>query len=251
MKQAIKILTVLMCCITQQTFAQVAETALVKGGTFVPQYGVSEEKSIRITDFVMDTAPVTHAQYLQFVQEYPQWKKSKVRRLFADGSYLKNWSGDSLPPKELLHAPVTHISWYAAKACCECMGKRLPTTNEWEYAAMASDKKRDARKDSLYNAKIMAAYETRQTYLKNTGKGTPNYWGIYDLNELVWEWTSDFNAVMLSGENRDNNDKNLFCGAGSLNATDLMNYTAFLRYAFRNSIKANYNIASLGFRCVK
>ena len=46
-------------------------------------------------------------------------------------------------------------------------------------------------------------------------------------------------------------DKDLFCGSGSVNATDLMNYAAFMRYAFRGSIKANYTTKNLGFRCAK
>ena len=59
------------------------------------------------------------------------------------------------------------------------------------------------------------------------------------MHGLVWEWTFDFNSIFLSGESRKDKDtdKDLFCGSGSVNATDLMNYAAFMRYAFRASIK--------------
>ena len=62
-----------------------------------------------------------------------------------------------------------------------------------------------------------------------------------------------FNSILLTGESRSDvtTDKNLFCGSGSLNASDLMNYAAFIRYAFRGSVKANYAVKNLGFRCVK
>jgi len=30
-----------------------------------------------------------------------------------------------------------------------------------------------------------------------------------------------------------------------------MNYAAFMRYAIRNSLKANYTVTNKGFRCVK
>ena len=30
-----------------------------------------------------------------------------------------------------------------------------------------------------------------------------------------------------------------------------MNYAAFMRYAFRGSLKANYSTRNLGFRCAK
>ena len=57
----------------------------------------------------------------------------------------------------------------------------------------------------------------------------------------------------MSSENRSGStvDKSLFCGSGSLTANDLMNYAAFMRYAFRGSIKANYAVQNLGFRCAK
>ena len=44
-------------------------------------------------------------------------------------------------------------------------------------------------------------------------------------------------------------DRNLFCAGGSVGATDVSNYAAYMRYAFRASLKANYAVANLGFRC--
>lgn len=240
----------LLALLIQPVMGQDTKMVLVEGGSFIPLYGAGENQKSEIKDFYMDITPVTNSQFLDFVKK-GKWQRSKVSRLFAGSNYLNNWDGDTSVPTHLLKTPVTNVSWFAAKAYCECQGKRLPTTNEWEYAAMADKFKKDARRDSLYNLKIAADYSTPKTYLKPVGQSSPNYWGIHDLNELVWEWTSDFNAVMISGENRDNNDKNLFCGAGSLGASDLMDYTAFVRYAFRNSIDANYTISSLGFRCVK
>ena len=72
-----------------------------------------------------------------------------------------------------------------------------------------------------------------------------------DLHGLVWEWTSDFNSVLISGESRKDVDKdsNLFCGSAAVGASDLMNYAAFMRYAIRGSLKARYNMSNLGFRC--
>ncbi|MEO8772772.1 MAG: SUMF1/EgtB/PvdO family nonheme iron enzyme, partial [Gelidibacter sp.] len=104
-----------------------------------------------------------------------------------------------------------------------------------------------------YNEQILSWYEAPRSNENEIGQHPKNFWGVYDLHGLVWEWTSDFNSVMLSGESRKDSDgdNNLFCGSASLGATDLMNYAAFMRYAFRGSIKANYAIKNLGFRCAK
>ncbi len=225
----------------------------IKGGTYTPLYG-RDSLQVTITDFKMDVYPVTNQQFVAFVKEYPKWKRSKVLRLFADKSYLTKWKSDTkLSDTQSLNAAITNISWFAANAYCECKGKRLPTIDEWEYAAMANKTQPDARTIKTYNEYILSWYEKPKTFNNNIGSTFKNYWGVYDLHGLVWEWTSDFNSVLISGESRKDvdNDSNLFCGSAAINATDLMNYAAFMRYAIRGSVKAKYTMRNLGFRCVK
>ncbi|WP_304517112.1 formylglycine-generating enzyme family protein [Cecembia rubra] len=233
--------------------AQQSNMALVKGGIYTPLYGIDEQSEVKIRDFYMDINPVTYADYLEFVNKNPKWQKSKVSKLFADGRYLSNWENDFSAPKEFLDKPVTMVSWFAAKAYCECQGKRLPTVDEWEYAAMASASKKDARTDSLYNLSILRSYEEPKTFMKSVGLSKGNFWGIKDMHGMVWEWTQDFNSIILTGESRNNGntDAGLFCASGAIGAKDMMNYAAFMRYAMRTSLKANYSITTLGFRCAK
>jgi len=227
------------------------EMKKIQGGTFVPLYG-SDSSEVVVKDFMLDVYPVTNEEYLVFVTENEKWRKSKVIKLFADANYLQQWPNDSVFPTTMLPiAPVTNISWYASKAYCISLGKRLPTIDEWEYVAMASETQPNAQTDSVFNQRIIEGYELPKTYAKPVGSTFKNYWGIYDMHGLVWEWTSDFNSVMITGESRQDADADatLFCGGAAVNATNLMNYAAFMRYAFRGSIKANYNIRNLGFRC--
>lgn len=225
----------------------------IKGGTLIPLYGLDSGK-VWVDDFLLDEYPVTNEQYLDFVKKYPEWKRANAKSIFTDGNYLSEWQSDlqlgsHMNPK----APITNVSWFAAKAYCACQDKRLPSVDEWELAARASETKANAENDSLFNTRIIESYETPNTYSKTVGSTYKNFWGIYDMHGLVWEWTSDFNSVLISGESRQDGeaDRNLFCAGAAISASNLRDYAAFMRYAFRGSIKANYNIKNLGFRCAK
>lgn len=235
------------------SFGQSEDMARIDGARYIPLYG-RDSTVVEVKDFDLDKYPVTNEQYMDFVRKFPEWQKSKAKKIFADGMYLRNWKDDfELNDDAKLNSPVTYVSWFAAKAYCDCMGKRLPTMDEWEYAAMSDETSKDARIKKSYNEKILSWYEAPRSNENQIGQNPKNYWGVSDLHGLVWEWTSDFNSVMLSGESRkdQDGDNNLFCGSASVGATDLMNYAAFMRYAFRGSIKANYAIKNLGFRCAK
>jgi sulfatase modifying factor 1 len=249
-----KITTSVLLFIGFTLSAQEVKMATINGGTFVPLYGATTKKPVKVVPFKLDVYPVTNAQYLAFVKKYPEYSRSKMKGLFADKSYLSQWESDfNYGKNNLSNAPITNVSWFAAKKYCECQGKRLPSMDEWEYVAMADEKRVDARTKEEFNKYIMSWYEKPKAYANPVGQTFKNYWGVYDMHGLVWEWTSDFNSIFLSGESRKDKDtdKSLFCGSGSVNATDLMNYAAFMRYAFRGSLKANYTTKNLGFRCAK
>lgn len=219
----------------------------------MPLYG-RDSTVVEVKDFKMDVYPVTTKEYLKFVKAFPIWQKSNVIKLFADKSYLSNWKNNlELKDSTNTESPITYISWFAAKAYCECQDKRLPTIDEWEYVAMADETTKDARVKKSYNQQILAWYEAPRSNENSIGQTPKNAWGVFDLHGLVWEWTLDFNSVLITGESRKDVDKdnNLFCGSAAINATDLMNYAAFMRYAIRGSLKAKYSMKNLGFRCVQ
>ncbi|MFA7688343.1 MAG: formylglycine-generating enzyme family protein [Moheibacter sp.] len=226
----------------------------VEGGFFKPFFEVEENQKLEVPSFLIDETPVTNAEYLEFVKANPHWRKSNVPRIYADSTYLRNWVNDTVFAEGILpDAPVTNISWFAAKAYSESVGKRLPTIEEWEYAAQADHKKPNATADPEFTKYILRSYQTKDNKRRAVGTERPNYWGIYDMYGLVWEWTDNFNEVMLSGESRNDNSKseNLFCAGAAISTQDLTNYAAFIRYAMRGSLKANYCVNNLGFRCAQ
>ena len=226
---------------------------LITGGSYKPFFG-TDSAIVNVTPFLMDEKPVTNREFLTFVKANPQWGKSQIKRLFADESYLKEWVSDTiLPLNSNPDAPVCSVSWFAAKAYAESVQKRLPTLDEWEYVARANEKKVDARKEKDYSDRIIELYMIKDRQYNPVKHSVPNYWGVYDMFDLIWEWTDDFNSVLITGDSRESSydNKGLFCAGAATNATDLMNYAAFMRFGFRTSLKADYTVSNLGFRCAK
>ncbi|HRP70471.1 MAG TPA: SUMF1/EgtB/PvdO family nonheme iron enzyme, partial [Turneriella sp.] len=85
------------------------------------------------------------------------------------------------------------------------------------------------------------------------GTGLKSPQGVHDLHGLIWEWVDDFNSSTVTGDSRADTDtnSNMFCGATALTGSDLRNYTAYMRYGMRSSLKGNYTGLNLGFRCAK
>jgi formylglycine-generating enzyme len=230
--------------------------ALIPAGRYSPLFRAEKDpKEAAVSAFFLDVTPVTNAEYLEFVEANPKWRRSQVKRLFADEHYLESWAGDvDLGRGNLSNAPVTHVSWFAAKAYCAWKGKRLPTTAEWEYAARASSTRPDGEKDAQFRQQVLEWYaQPSITNLPPVGSRAANHFAVHDLHGLVWEWVVDFNTVMVTGDARGDTglERKLFCGSGSEGSNDRDNYPAYMRYAFRSSLKAAYTVHNLGFRAAK
>jgi formylglycine-generating enzyme required for sulfatase activity len=189
------------------------------------------------------------------VRANPQWRRSVVSPLFADTGYLADWAGDfelgSVAPP---NAPVVRISWFAARAFARVRGKRLPTTAEWERAASAGFTTESGAKEPGFAAYVLAWFTRPNTpTLPDAGTGRANFYGVRDLFGLIWEWVDDFNTSMVTGESRADTglERDLFCGSGAAGTRDPSDYAAFMRAGFRSSLRANYAVPNLGFRCAQ
>jgi len=233
-----------------------AGMARIGDGVYRPLFrSVADSKEVPVKSFALDVLPVSNGDFLEFLRANPRWRRSQVKQIFADESYLKNWAGDLDPGTNApATVPVTYVSWFAAKAYAHWKGKRLPTVAEWEYAASASPSRADGEHDPEFRHQVLKWYSSpAETKLPAAGSGRPNVWGVYDLHGLVWEWVADFASAMVTGDARSDSglDRQLFCGAGSVGAKDVDNFPAFMRYGFRSSLKADYCVHNLGFRCAK
>lgn len=248
------IVAVIFGCLTIAVVAEegknVSGLVTIPAGEYVPLY-TTDKTARKVAAFRLDVTSVTKRDYLAFVTKNPKWQRSKVSKLFADESYLKDWKSD-LDPGTDLDSPVTYVSWFATRAFAKSHGKRLPTVDEWEYVAQADASKANATADDSYTQKILNWYGARPVHpLPSPSTFPPNFHGVRALHGLMWEWVEDFNNAMVTGESRGDSgiERNLFCAGGALSATDVRNYAAFMRYAFRSSLKGKYTTANLGFRC--
>lgn len=229
---------------------------VIPAGTYAPLIrGTDEPERVPVAAFRLDVRPVTNAEFLAFVRATPKWRRSKISPLFADAGYLGDWAGDlELGAHAPADAPVVRVSWFAARAFARWAGKRLPTTAEWERAAAAGNTTADGATEPGFAAGVLATFaRPAPDVLPPAGSGRANYFGVRDLLSSVWEWVDDFNTAMVTGESRGDTglERTLFCGAGAANARDLTNYPAFMRAGFRSSLRANYAVPNLGFRCAQ
>jgi len=235
----------------------------VLAGSYLPLYrepSADGDKTVGdrrrvVATFEMDTYPVTNAEYLAFVHQHPQWRKSQAQKLFVDASYLAHWRGDldlgEMAPPE---SPVVNVSWFAARAYLRARGKALPTVDQWEYVAAASETQVDASRQPAFFERLRVWYgQPVRRPLPRIGSGFRSAYGVHDLHGLVSEWTLDFNSALVTGESRGDSalERTLYCGSGAVGAADFENYPAFMRYAFRASLEARYAVGSLGFRGVR
>jgi sulfatase modifying factor 1 len=225
------------------------------GGTLrsvLPADGLSS--AAKVKPFLLRSKPVSNAEFRDFVMANPQWRLGKVPSLFASADYLSSWNGPLNFSPLAGDAPVTQVSWFAAQAFCASEQARLPRWYEWEMAAAADETRSDARDDPVWLARILNWYARPANQPPQAiGLDAPNFYGLYDLHGLTWEWVEDFNGLFVSADSRvQGEQKQLdFCGGSALSLGDKRNYAVLIRLSLLAAMEANQSGNYLGFRCAR
>ena len=244
----------LLAGIAQSSHA--SEFVHIPGGEFRSVLPEAEgDNLVVVDDFLLQDAPVTNAEFLRFVLHHPEWQRGKAVALFADDQYLSAWASPiSLALESAPLQPVTRVSWFAANAYCASQNARLPSWYEWEFVAAANDSMADARGLPEWRNNILSWYsQSGGDRIADVRSGPANYYQVFDTHKLVWEWVDDFNAFLVSGDNREQGgaDQLQFCGAGAITMEQKENYAILMRVAMLSALEARYTTRNLGFRCAR
>ena len=254
---------------TESTSSTLDDMVLIPTGEF--QMGSNDEKAyddekpahtVYIEAFYIDKYPVTNNQYKTFIDANPQWYKHHIPKGYHNGGYLRHWKGNNYPSGKADH-PVVNVSWYAAMAYAEWVGKRLPTEAEWEKAARGGiEGKKYPWGDTIDPTK--ANYDWHIGEITPVGNYPPNRYGLHDVCGNVWEWCFDvYDADFYMSAARQNpisgvnivervtdhtiNDKL----ARVLRGGSWRLQEAFVRITNRNAEAPTFTLDVIGFRCAQ
>jgi formylglycine-generating enzyme required for sulfatase activity len=123
---------------------------------------------------------VTNAQFAEFLEA------ACYRPKHPEG-FLKHWVRGA-PPRSKEDHPVVYVDLDDARAYADWAGKRLPTDQEWQYAAQGLDGRRYPWGNEMLPGRCNGG-ETGSTTAVNAFPNGRSPFGIYDLCGNVWEWT--------------------------------------------------------------
>ncbi|MCA1816819.1 MAG: SUMF1/EgtB/PvdO family nonheme iron enzyme [Acidobacteria bacterium] len=210
----------------------------VRGGEFEmgrddgDDYGKPEHR-VSVSHFFIDKYEVKNEDYAKFVKEMshapPQtWK---------NGAY----------PEGAARLPVTGVTWDDASAYAAWAHKRLPTEEEWEFAARGEKGLRypwgDEWQDGMANANSVSKGVVEVGKFQGASP-----FGAYDMIGNAWEWTATDMAAYPGGSlpQKLSTGKVIRGGCYSVPST---NVSTTLRRGWLSTGAATY--ADTGFRCAQ
>ncbi len=137
-------------------------------------------RKVSLTDYFMDLTPVTNVQFQEFLQASGYEPRQRE-------NFLRHWT-EGGPPEGKADHPVVYVDLDDARAYARWAGKRLPTEEEWQYAAQGPDAWRYPWGNEMLPGRCNGGESGGTTSVKAFPEGRSAF-GIWDLCGNVWEWT--------------------------------------------------------------
>ncbi|XP_060261840.1 inactive C-alpha-formylglycine-generating enzyme 2 isoform X4 [Ovis aries] len=179
-------------------------------------------------------------------------RESLLWWLPVERAFWRQPAGPGSGIREKLEFPVVHVSWNDARAYCAWRGKRLPTEEEWEFAARGGLKgqvypwgnKFQPNRTNLWQGKFPKGDKAEDGFhgVSPVNAFPPqNDYGLYDLMGNIWEWTaSQYQAA--------DQDMRVLRGASWIDTADgSANHRARVTTRMGNTPDSASD--NLGFRC--
>jgi formylglycine-generating enzyme required for sulfatase activity len=213
----------------------------VDGGAFLMGRDDGDEyerpaHQVTVTSFFIDKYEVTCEQYKKFIDATHHAAPS-------------SWK-DGLFPSGFEKMPVTGVTWDDADAYAEWAGKRLPTEEEWEFAARGSDGWRyswgNEWRTNATNSGDSSANKLVAVGSYPDGK-SPS--GAMDMIGNAWEWTASDLTAYPGGRLSSQPAKDVKVIRGGSWKEDKNQATTTYRGFLAARGAKDYS--ATGFRCVK
>ena len=137
-------------------------------------------RRVVLTRFALDETLVTNADYASFLSESGYQPRHRQ-------NFLKHWQHGRIPASREQH-PVVYVDLDDARAYARWAGKRLPTEEEWQFAAQGNDGRKYPWGGVMEPGRCNAGETGDTTPVKAFPQGRSPY-GCYDMCGNVWEWT--------------------------------------------------------------
>ena len=155
-----------------------------QGAVAEPSRGLHGEvrfaRDVRLGSYAIDATPVTNAQFAAFLKETGY-------RPGEEKNFLKHWRGGRVPAGLEDH-PVVYVAMQDARAYARWAGKRLPTEEEWQYAAQGADERTYPWGERFEEGRCNDGSGGGTTSVKAFPLGRSPF-GCYDMCGNAWEWT--------------------------------------------------------------
>lgn len=141
---------------------------------------LSFNKKIIPHAYAIDKTPVTNREYARFLKESGYIPDDT-------SNFLKHWHGKK-PPVSLLDQPVVYVDLDDARAYAGWAGKKLPTEEEWQFAASGKAGYAYPWGNKPDPARCNCGELNRTTNVTKYENGRSSF-GCYDMCGNVWELT--------------------------------------------------------------